>query len=620
MCGILGILTNEHIATDLESKLATGLNTLSKRGPDFRQTVVKNNIALGHARLSIIDTSDAANQPMFDPSERYGLVFNGEIFNYLEIKKKLITQGVAFTTSSDTEVLLHSLIENGLDAINELNGFFAFCFVDYQENTAIIARDRFGIKPLVYSWNESKLQFASEIKALLPLGIKKDIDKTALSAFFKFNYIPAPYTIFEDIKKLNPGEVLQWSNGKIEFKKYYTYHPSSKPFEGSYDQAKQKVKSILETATERRMIADVPLGSFLSGGIDSSIVSTIASKLTTTLNTFSIGFKDQPQFDETQFANCVAKNINSNHTVFSLSNDDFLTHFEDTLTYLDEPFADSSALNMYILSKETKKKVTVALSGDGADELFSGYNKHQALWLADQKGAKNVVLKSASKFTDLLPKSRNGKWSNKVRQISKYGEGLRLNSKERYLSWASFMNNNVVDSLVLESQLDAIALPYLEKEITDFNDYLYFDFNLVLEGDMLRKVDSMSMANSLEVRTPFLDYELVDFVFSLPSEFKIDKNNRKKILKDAFKEDLPQEIFNRGKKGFEIPLQNWFQNELRSYLSVHVFNEELIKGQGILNWDAVLKIKNQLYSSNPNEAVYNTWALLSFQKWYSLYL
>ncbi|MFT7155864.1 MAG: asparagine synthase (glutamine-hydrolyzing), partial [Parvicella sp.] len=456
-------------------------------------------------------------------------------------------------------------------------------------------------------------------KAILPFQITREINFKALNSFFRYNYIPAPESIFTGIHKVMPACLIEWKGGEITTEKYYSYYPSDTTFKGSYGSAVQGVRSLLIDSTHQRMISDVPLGSFLSGGVDSSIVSAIAAKETKHLNTFSIGFKDQPQFDETKYANEVAKHIKSNHTVFSLSNDDLLSHFEDTLTYLDEPFADSSALNMFILSKRTKEQVTVALSGDGADEMFSGYNKHEALFFSDQRTAKNQMIKNLGGIASILPKSRNSKWSNKFRQLDKYHKGLKLTPNDRYLEWASFMDSGQVSRL-LKGGNAIQEFEFLNCSTGSFNDYLYYDFNLVLEGDMLRKVDSMSMANGLEVRSPFMDYRLVDYVFSLPPEFKIDASSRKKILKDAFKSDLPSSIFSRGKKGFEVPLQEWFKNELASYLDEKVFNQELIIEQGILNWEEVLAIKQKLHSSNPNEAVYNTWALLSFQHWYNSYV
>lgn len=619
MCGIVGVISDNPLDESIDKTIRFAVQKLSKRGPDFQDVLINENSALGHARLSILDTSEVSNQPMLDATGRYSIVFNGEIFNFKELRQGLIQTGVVFTTDSDTEVLLQLLIKEGKNGIPKLNGFFAFCFWDNHSNSALLARDRFGIKPLLYRFENKQLIFASEIKAILPFQNTREINFKALNSFFRYNYIPAPESIFTGIHKVMPACLIEWKGGEITTEKYYSYYPSDRTFKGSYDSAVEGVRNLLIDSTHQRMISDVPLGSFLSGGVDSSIVSAIAAKETKHLNTFSVGFKDQPQFDETKYANEVAKHIKSNHTVFSLSNDDLLSHFEDTLTYLDEPFADSSALNMFILSKRTKEQVTVVLSGDGADEMFSGYNKHEALFFSDQKTVKNQLIKNLGGVASILPKSRNSKWSNKFRQLDKYRKGLELTSKDRYLEWASFMDSGQVSRL-LKGGNTIQEFEFLNCSTGSFNDYLYYDFNLVLEGDMLRKVDSMSMANGLEVRSPFMDYRLVDYVFSLPPEFKIDASSRKKILKDAFKSELPSSIFSRGKKGFEVPLQEWFKNELASYLDEKVFNQELIIEQGILNWEEVLAIKQKLHSSNPNEAVYNTWALLSFQHWYNSYV
>ncbi len=620
MCVIVGVINHNLEQDSLTEFMKIGLERLAKRGPDFQNYYQNDKIAFGHARLSIIDTSAAANQPFWDESKRYCLVFNGEIFNFQSLKKDLQSQGYHFNTNSDTEVLLRLLILKGKKALNELNGFFAFAFYDLQTGCALLARDRYGIKPLVYSIKNNSLVFASEIKALLPFLKSKEIDKQSLQYFFKFNYIPTPNTILKGVAKLNAGECLEFDNEEWCISKYYQIQKSKSPFIGNYDDAKKAVYELLEDATKLRMISDVPLGSFLSGGIDSSIVSTIAAKHTSNLNTFSIGFKDEPYYDETEYANLVAKNIKSNHTVFSLSNDDLLEHYQEALDYFDEPFADSSALNMFILSKKTKSKVTVALSGDGADELFSGYNKHEALWLADQGGLKNSIVKNFGVFgSRMLPKSRDSKIGNLGRKLEKFSSGLQTTSQQRYLDWASFMGTSETEKLtnqVFELNGD---LSYLLDEVKDFNDYLLRDFKLVLQGDMLRKVDAMSMANSLEVRTPFLDYRLVDLVFSMPSEFKIQKGDRKRLLKDAFRKDLPEEIFNRGKKGFEVPLRKWFNKELKTVLEKEVFNKGLIVSQGFLNWEEVENIQKKLYSNNPNDAVYNTWTLLGFQRWIAKY-
>jgi asparagine synthase (glutamine-hydrolysing) len=621
MCGILGyIKLNESVQIPSEL-LARGLETLTQRGPDNKNHVENENCWLGHTRLSIIDTSQTAHQPMSDISGRYTLIFNGEIFNFKELRLELQNKGFQFSTSSDTEVLLKLLIIEGKSALNRLNGFFSFCFFDKLENKYLLGRDRFGVKPFVYAINENRLIFGSEIKALLKCNVDKTINYNALTNFFCYSYIPAPQSIFLAIKKLLPGHLITVENGQINIESYYHYYPTKQPFTGSYEEAKKKLNELLLDATHKRLISDVPIGSFLSGGIDSSIISLLASKATENLHTFSLGFKDEPIYDETKYAELVAKKIKSNHTTFSLTNDDLLQNFEQALNYFDEPFADSSALNMFILSKLTKQKVTVALSGDGADELFSGYNKHKALFAARQQSLSNLLIKNAGGIVNLLPQSRSTKIGNISRQLEKYRKGLQLSEPNRYLYWASFMDENLAMKLSNNGAFNSSEhLFFLKEPINQFTTYLYYDFNLVLPNDMLRKVDAMSMANALEVRTPFLDFRIVEFGFSLPDHYKIDKNNRKKILKDTFRNELPKEIYRRGKHGFEVPLYKWFTGELSDYLNTTVFNQSLIEDQGILNWNSVAHIKEQLYSSNPKDSVYNTWALLSFQHWYKRYI
>ncbi len=618
MCGIVGVVYYPQENKEKEPFIKLALQQLNKRGPDYATYKSTNTGFLGHARLSIIDTSAEANQPMQDESGRYTIIFNGEIYNFQSIRDRLSAKGIQFRTHSDTEVLLKLFIEKKEKALEELDGFFSFCIYDKQEDEYFIARDRFGIKPLLYYQDNEQFIFASEMKAILQFPIDKNIDNHSLTQYFQFNYIPEPNSIFRKVKKLLPSHFIRLKNNKLEIKKYYSYYINQTPSTDTYEQAQKRIRELLFQSVEKRMIADVPVGSFLSGGIDSSIVATIGAKLNPNLHTFSIGFKDEPFFDETKYAELVAKKINTKHTVFSLSNNDLFQHFEQVLDYIDEPFADSSTINVYILSKQTRKQVTVALSGDGADELFSGYNKHKALYLADQKNIKNILIKSGSPFYKLLPKSRQNKWGNIARQLDKYATGLKLTRNERYINWASFMKREQAERLVNSSSSSGrYTLPI---EIKNINDVLYCDFNLVLTNDMLKKVDSMSMANSLEVRTPFLQHELVEYVFSLPEQYKIDSKNTKKILKDAFRIDLPEELYNRSKHGFEIPLLKWFKYELKDYLEQNVFNQSLIEEQGYLNWSEVLQIKKQLHSSNPNDAVSATWALIVFQHWVKKYL
>jgi len=619
MCGIVGYINYTALQQE-QTFLQKAVKTLSKRGPDYINTQNTKNGGLGHARLSIIDTSSSANQPMSDATKRYTIVFNGEIYNYRSIRKELKAKGFSFTTQSDTEVLLQLYILKGEKALQDLDGFFSFCIYDKVEDSYFIARDRFGIKPLLYYKDNEQFIFASELKAILQFPIQKEIDRSSLTQFFQFNYIPEPNSIFTKVKKLLPAHFIKIQDGKMEVKKYYSYYLKQSTSNDNYATAKQKVRDLLYQSVEKRMIADVPVGAFLSGGIDSSIIATIGSKLTNNLHTFSVGFKDEPYFDETKYAQLVAKKIKSEHTVFSLSNNDLYEHFEQVLDYIDEPFADSSAINVFLLSKYTKDKVTVALSGDGADELFSGYNKHKALLLASQNSWKNKLIKAGKPFYKLLPQSRQNKLGNLGRQLEKYAQGLSLSPKERYLAWASFMQQNKAHKLVknnfLFSSRNQSILPF---EINNMNDVLYADFNLVLTNDMLKKVDSMSMANSLEVRTPFLQHNLVEYVFSLPETYKIDNHSRKKILKDAFAQELPQELFHRPKHGFEVPLLKWFKNEMKMYLKQQVFNQELIESQGFLNWEEVKNIELMLHSNSPKDAVSSTWALVVFQHWVKKY-
>lgn len=617
MCGIVGYikLNGESIIDSMQDQIDSALNSIQHRGPDNQSSVITKNGFLGHTRLSIIDTNSGANQPMSDSTGRWTIVFNGEIYNYTELKKELIAKGIEFHTTSDTEVLLHLLILEGESCLEKLNGFFAFCFYDNKKDSYLIARDRFGIKPLVYHQTSTNFYFGSELRSIITLGIDKQINKNALANYFRFNYIPAPETIFENTYKLIPGHLIKIENNQVTPKKYYNYYPKEKSND-SFEVAKTKVKSLLEESVQKRLVSDVPLGSFLSGGVDSSIIAAIAAKYHPNINTFSIGFKDEPYFDETIHAEKVAKHIGSNHSTFKLSNNDIYTHLNEIIGAIDEPMADSSAINVYILSKRTRENVTVALSGDGADELFSGYNKHHALYWADQKNTKNTLIKTFGGIANIIPQSRQSKWSNIARQISKYNKGLKLSKYDRYLTWASFMKETKVERLVNKNPV--YKLP--KNNVEDFNDYLYFDFNLVLPNDMLRKVDMMSMANSLEVRTPFLDHNLVEYVFSLPSNYKINSKDKKVLLKEAFKEDLPEEIFTRKKHGFEVPLLKWFKTDLKNELKEVVFNKEKVIEQNILNWDVIEEIEKDLNSSSPKDAVMETWALYVFQKWYEQFM
>ncbi|TXB66758.1 asparagine synthase (glutamine-hydrolyzing) [Vicingus serpentipes] len=640
MCGIVGIISkNKEQLTQI--KLAT--NALAKRGPDNQQTVGFEQIALGHARLSIIDTTKGANQPFTDNENRYALIFNGEIYNYKELKEELLEDGFSFITNSDTEVLLYLYIKYKEDCLEKLNGFFAFSVYDKYEGSLFIARDRMGIKPLLYYYDGADFIFSSELKAIFKFKIDKTIDQVSLFNYLQFNYIPTNKSILTKVNKLAPGHFIKINNinciDEIVESQYYEIPYNDKETIQktalNYDKSKEMLVGLLDDSVQKRLVADVPVGTFLSGGVDSSIISLLAKRHKNDLSTFSIGYKDEPFFDETNYANAVAKKIGSNHHIISLTNDELYENLNDILDYIDEPFADSSAIAVYLLSKYTKKHVTVALSGDGADEMFSGYNKHMADFKSRHPGIKESIVKAGFPIWNKLPKSRNSKLFNINRQLYKFSLGANLTNKERYWQWASILNEEKANYLLNEElvfnpqRLSDTAHEYKKRKDEllkfirkdgDLNDVLYTDMKMVLVNDMLRKVDGMSMANSLEVRVPFLDHRIVNFAFNLPRAFKINADMKKKILQDAFKEDLPEEVYNRPKHGFEVPLLNWFKNELRDTIENDLLSLKFIEEQEVFNWSAINELKQKLYSSNPEDSHATVWALIVFNSWWKKYM
>jgi asparagine synthase (glutamine-hydrolysing) len=629
MCGITGIFAFNLVGKFNKIHITTATQSLNKRGPDFQDIYIDEWVGLGHRRLSIIDTSSVAHQPMWDESKRYCIVYNGEIFNYPELRRELEQGGTTFFSQSDTEVLLKLYIRYQEQALSKLNGFFAFCIYDKQEQTFFVARDRFGIKPLLYVFDEDKFIFGSEMKTILQYGIEKAIDYTSLHTYLQLNYIPAPDTVFKNVKKLLPGHYLRVKSKTISTEKYYNIpydaHQSETNTIG-YDDAKEKLKTLLEASVQRRLVADVPLGAFLSGGIDSSVITALAARHKPDLHTFSIGFRDEEYFDETEYAKLVARHFKTNHTTFSLTNDDLYAHVHHILDYLDEPFADSSAINVYILSKETRKHATVALSGDGADELLGGYNKHAAFYRMIHPGPKEQAASLLLPVLKNLPQSRSGKISNTIRQLVRFAEGKKLSPSQRYWRWAGYADERQSGQLLSAETKDKINNEEYEirkenlikgiPEKYSMNDILLTDMNIVLPNDMLTKVDLMSMANGLEVRVPFLDYELVNFLFTLPSDYKINQNIRKRILQDAFRDVLPAKLYNRPKKGFEVPLLKWFRKEMRSLISDDLLSEKRINEQGIFNYAEIDKLKRKLFSSNPGDVHARIWGLIVFQWWW----
>lgn len=633
MCGIAGVIAFTEEGKKQLDKIGDAVAALRHRGPDGEGIFRGENVALGHTRLAIIDTSDAASQPFTSTDGKFTIVFNGEIFNYRELRAELEKEGVKFRTSSDTEVLLELFIRDRRKMLDRLNGFFAFAIWNHEEKKLFIARDRYGEKPLYVFYHDDFCAFGSEPKAIDAFSREKTVHDRSLEYYLQLNYLPPWESMVKNMAPLVPGEYLvlkAWGNTRHVAKSWYNLPDKNQEPVPSYEKAKETVANLLESAVALRLVSDVPLGSFLSGGIDSSIVAALAKKYKGDLKTFSVGFADEPYFDETRYAESVAKHIGSEHHVFSLRNSDLLDSLHEFLSNCDEPFADSSALAVNLLSKETRKHVTVALSGDGADELFAGYNKHRAEFLVQQGGMRNAFLKSGKPILDLLPASRNSKTGNRIRQAKRFSEGLALNDEERYWRWASFCSEKEADLLMLhpprlstiqqkqkEMMFRGIA-KWSEKE-KSLNGILHGDMSLVLPGDMLVKVDRSSMLHGLEVRSPFLDYRLIEYVMRLPAAYKIDASEQKKILKDTFRNLLPPEIFTRKKQGFEVPLLKWFRKELRGMID-ELLDEKFLKEQNLFHPEAVKAIRKQLHSSNPGDSAARIWGLIVFQSWWRKYV
>lgn len=626
MCGISGIYAFNEIGQIFSINLHAANEALTHRGPDVGRLFLEDKTGMGHRRLSIIDLSADANQPMTDESGRYTIVYNGEVYNFEVLRNELLNSGFSFTSDCDTEVVLKLYMKEGADCLNKLNGFFAFAIYDKEEDELFIARDRMGIKPLVYYLDEDKFMFASEVQSLLAFKIPKVLDYTSLYQYFQFSYIPAPYTAFQNVYKLMPGHYIKLKKRDFKVEQYYTV-----PFSQgctyqnslSYDDAKKQLLELLDDSVRMRLVSDVPLGAFLSGGVDSSTIVALAAKYTKHLNTFSIGYKDEPLFDETKYANLVAKKYDTNHTVFTLGNDDFYTHIFNLLDMYGEPFADASQIPMYILCQETKRKVTVALSGDGADEVFAGYNKYLGEFRARENGFLARSLKSALPILRRLPKNRNSFLGNRIRQYHRFAEGMERNPQERYWYLTSWRSEHETQQMFSDHILDAInSGNYAQrkgdilKKITgeDFNEVLYSDVNVLLPNDMLHKVDSMSMANSLEVRVPFLDHRIVNFAFGLPAHYKINGKMKKRILQDAVRYLLPKELYQRPKHGFDVPLAKGYKNELRGWIS-EMLDSDFIVEQGVFKPEYIKSLKQKVFDTS-NFDQNQVWAILAFQHWW----
>jgi len=625
MCGILGAV-NYNIN---ESHFEKMLDALAHRGPDDTGIFYKKPVILGQRRLSIIDTSSAGHQPMSDKDGIVWIVYNGEIYNFFSIRKELEKKGYTFKSRTDTEVIIYAYKEWGVNCLHKFNGMFAFCICDLKNKLLFLARDRFGIKPIVYYFDNKKFIFSSEIKSiLLSESISKEIDCEAIIYYLFFGYIPAPLTIYKKIKKLEPGHyiLVKWqTDGKLEFiKKQWCYLPVNNLLEkANFYEIKETLFSLVSDAVKLRLISDVPLGAFLSGGIDSSIIVGLMSRHSNRrVKTFSIGYKEHRLFDETSYALEVAKFNNTEHYEFKLTYKDILDIIPVVLNHLDEPFADWSIFPTFLVSQKTRQHVTVALSGDGADELFAGYRKYQGEFF--QKYYSLIpfpIRKLIEQLLNFLPDSYDNKFLEYIRRIKKFLKGLDADPAKRHFNWMCVYSEEILKQLLINDFIlnDTSPFNFIKQLFTEYkgdsiNKMLYTDVNMCLPYDMLVKVDWMSMLNSLEVRVPFLDYRVVEFAFQIPGNLKLNKWKRKYILVETFKDILPPKLYHRPKQGFDVPIGEWFKKELKQ-LFWEVIDEAFIKKQGIFNFEFVKKMY-YLHISNKRDFSKQLLAIFIFEWWY----
>jgi len=622
MCGIAGF-TRGWVTEDPERLLSTMGETMGHRGPDASGMHVDDDIALVHRRLSILDLSPLGNQPMVSHCGRYIIVFNGEIYNFLELKQALEKSGTTFTSKTDTEVLLELFAQEGAACLKKLNGMFAFAIWDNVEKKLFIARDRLGKKPLYYFMgSQGKMAFASELKSILAIpGIDRKIDPTAFCDFLKYHYVPTPKTIFKNIYKLPPGHYLTLAKGESpQIHEYWDVQ-----FTGtsllSLDDAVEQLLQLLHDSTQIRMIADVPLGAFLSGGVDSSaVVALMSAAQQGQVRTCSIGFQDK-EHDESSYALEIANLFSTKHHKYRVEEDiqatvQLLPHF------FDEPFADSSAVPTYHVSRLARQAVTVALAGDGGDEVFAGYEKY-AIELKEDL-ARHYLPTPLLHFMHTL--CNDAPWPVARKAASLSGSALIAPGQAFYRSNTWIDDTQFANLMTKQLQHEMQGYDPASQTLRYWNkvqgadhvtSMLYTDLKTYLTDDILVKVDRMSMANSLEVRAPFLDYRIIEFAATLPSRYKIKGSKQKILLKKAFSRLLPQSILKRPKHGFTVPLDAWFRNELRPMAEQHLLRAEPLADW--LNLDFIQVLWDEHQSRRRNHGI-PLWGLLMFALWQKEYM
>jgi asparagine synthase (glutamine-hydrolysing) len=629
MCGICGIVASGSLGPDSRDLVRSMCASIIHRGPDDDGYYFDDRAALGMRRLSIIDLR-TGHQPISNEDGTVWTVFNGEIFNFPVLRDELLAQGHRFTTRSDTEVIVHLYEEHGPEFMHKLNGMFAIALWDKARRRFMLVRDRLGVKPLHYAVRGGELLFASEIKALLKAGLPRELDRESLARFFTFEYIPAPRTIFTGLAKLPPGHRLIFEGGRLDIQPYWDVRFRSRdlPPRRAEDYADELYRRLKE-AVRIRLISDVPLGVFLSGGVDSSTVTALMSETSgNRVQTYSIGFREK-SFDELDYARSVAERFGTDHTEFVVESGQVRDLVPVLMRFLDEPLADASVIPTYIISKLARQHVTVALAGDGGDELFGGYDTYKAARVAAlyRKVPRFLRRGLVRPAVRLLPASK--KRLSFEFKAKKFIAGVEYPPEvSNIVWWGAYSPEDRVRLFTPEFQASLREDPFapvtsaLDRgpgpDADTLDRLAYLDLKLYLQDDLLVKVDRMSMANSLEIRTPFLDYTFVEFAATIPSRLKLKGFTSKYILKKMLQGRVPDEVLTRKKIGFDIPLGPWIREELWDFVN-DTLSPAALGRHGFFNTAYVRDLLDEHRSGAHNHRQL-LWPLLIFQFWYDHYL
>lgn len=625
MCGIAGIVRNDR--NDVDQGLVRQMcDAIRHRGPDDDGFYFQGPVGLGMRRLAIIDLK-SGKQPIHNADRTAWIVFNGEIYNYRELREKLEKLGHTFYTNSDTEAIVHAYDRYGADCPNHLRGMFAFAIWDERTQELFVARDRVGKKPLLYAEVNGEFVFASEFSALLRHPkVSREIEPEALHHYLSFMCVPAPLTAYRAIRKLEPGHSLRWRKGEIKIERYWQPDFSRK-LKISEPEAGERLIEILREAVRLRLISEVPLGAFLSGGIDSSaVVALMSEESSEPIKTFSIGFEEQ-DFSELHHARRVAEHVGADHHEF-IVRPDALEVLPLLVEHYGEPYADSSAIPTYYVARETRQHVTVALNGDGGDECFAGYERYAAMRLAEKYLKLPRLLRKT--FIDqairMLPSSEQRR--SRARDAKRFIHAASLPKVDRYMRWISVFDKGAKEDLYADGfrrQMAARAsAALLEPWFAQANGAGIVDAALLadtmtyLPNDLLVKVDIATMANSLEARSPFLDHEVIEFAASLPEKMKLRGLTTKYLLKRVLRKLLPSENLDRRKMGFGIPLGSWFRGKLQPFLRETVLSEKALKRE-LFKPQAVRRLVEQ-HVNGERDYSHQLWTLLMLELWFQRFI